>query len=311
MRILVASEIDPDALATLQATHDVRTEIGAPEEVLREAVVDREAIVFRSGVSLSRAVLEAGTLLRLLVRAGSGLDNLDLDYTESRGIVLRRIPGPGAQSVAELTFGLMLVLARRILEADREWRQGHWVKKQMTGHLLTGKTLGVVGLGNIGTHVARLGRAWNMRVVGCVERPTDERRREFAQAGIELLDDVDAVLREADFASIHVPLSDETRGLIDARAIGLMKRGAFLLNMARGGIVDERALYEDLVAGDHLAGAGLDTHEHEGEGSLSPLRDLPNVVLTPHIGASTFDSQREIGKEVVRIIDAFDGSRTG
>lgn len=311
MKLLVASEIDPAALEHLKDAHDVRIAIGASEEVLCEAVSDREAIVFRSGVSISRDVLEAGTELRLLVRAGSGLDNLDLEYTRGRGIVLERIPGPGAQSVAELTFGLMLAVARRIVEADKAWRQGRWVKKAMTGHMLSGKTLGVVGLGNIGTHVARLGRGWSMRVVGCVDNPTDERRREFADAGIELAGHCDDVLRAGDFVSVHVPLSDETRGLIDARAISLMKRGAFLVNMARGGVVDERALFDDLVGGDHLAGAALDTHESEGEGRLSPFRDMPNVVLTPHIGASTFDSQRQIGQEVIRIVSTFSSATAG
>ena len=305
MRLLVASEIDRGALATLRAQHDVVTAIAAPEEELYRAIVDREVIIFRSGVSISRRVLEAGASLRLLVRAGSGLDNLDLEYVRGRGIVLERIAGPGAQSVAELTFGLMLALARKILVADRLWRDGHWVKSEMTGHLLTGKTLGIIGLGNIGTHVARLGAAWGMHVIGCVDRPSPERAAAFAAAGYDLRPDCDEVLAAGDFVTVHVPLSDATRGLIDARAIGLMKRGAFLLNLARGGIVDEAALLDDLVAGDHLAGAALDVHANEGEGKLSPLRDLPNAVLTPHIGASTVDSQRQIGEEIVRIIGRF------
>lgn len=307
MKLLVASPIDADALAALERDHDVVVAFGASEDVLRQLVVDREAIIFRSGVDISRSVLEAGSELRALVRAGSGLDNLDLDYAAQRGIVLERVPGPGAQSVAEMTLGLMLALARNIVVADGLMRQGRWAKTQMMGHLLQGKTLGIVGLGNIGLHVARLALAWQMRVVACVARPSPSRASKLSDEGIELTD-CDEVLRRGDFVTIHVPLTPETRNLIDGSALATMKPGAFLVNIARGGVVDEAALHADLAAGDHLAGAALDVHEQEGEGRLSPLHALPNVVLTPHIGASTFDSQRQIGEEVRRIIERFDTS---
>ena len=188
MRILVASPIDKDALEELKGRHDVVAAFGAPEDELRRLAVDREAIIFRSGVSISSEVLAAATGLRLLVRAGSGLDNLDLEQVRRRGIDLRRVPGPGAQAVAELTFGLMLSLARGIALGDRLLRQGHWAKSELVGYNLTGKTLGIVGLGSIGTRVAALGAAWGMRPIGVVESPSPERAAEFATHGIELTD---------------------------------------------------------------------------------------------------------------------------
>ena len=304
MRILVASQIAPAALAALQARHDVRTAIGASEVVLAEAAADREAIVFRSGVSIGPGVL-AAPHLRLLVRAGSGLDNLDLATVRERGIELIRIPGPGAQAVAELTLGLMIALARSIVLADRHLRAAHWAKSELVGYNLRGKRLGIVGLGSIGSRVAALGGAWGMRPIGVVERPSEERSRAFADQGIDLAD-LDRVLAEGDFISLHVPLSDTTRGLIGAAELAKVKPGAFLVNIARGGVVDEAALFDALQPGGRLRGAALDVHVAEGEGKRSPLADLPNVVLTPHIGAQTIDAQEEIGQEVIAIIDRFD-----
>lgn len=306
MRILVASQIAPDALATLGARHDVRTAIGASEADLAAAAVDREAIVFRSGVSIGPGVLAAADL-RLLVRAGSGLDNLDLATVRARGIELVRIPGPGAQAVAELTFGLMIALARSIVLADRHLRNAHWAKSELAGYNLRGKRLGVVGLGSIGTRVATLGLAWGMRPIGVVAHPSAERARSFAAQGVDLAD-LDRVLEESDFISLHVPLDEATRGMIGAEQLARVKPGAFLVNIARGGVVDEAALLGALQPGGRLRGAALDVHVAEGEGKRSPLADLPNVVLTPHIGAQTIDAQEEIGREVVAIIDRYDGS---
>jgi phosphoglycerate dehydrogenase-like enzyme len=308
MRLLVASAIHADALAALQRDHDVRLAIGAPEAELAAAASDREAIIFRSGVTIGPEALRAPHL-RLLVRAGSGLDNLDLQLVRDRGIELHRIPGPGAQAVAELTFGLMLGLARGIVHADRQLRLGHWIKSELVGYNLRGKRLGIIGLGSIGTRVAQLGSAWGMRPIGCVDHATDERRAAFADKGIELTD-FDTVLAEGDFVTIHVPLGGPTRNLIGAAELARMRPGAYLVNIARGGVVDEAALLEALVPRGHLRGAALDVHIAEGEGRVSPLADLPNVILTPHIGAQTIDAQEEIGREIVAIIGRF-GDTTG
>jgi phosphoglycerate dehydrogenase-like enzyme len=307
MRILVASQISPAALATLQARHDVKLAVGAAEDQLAAAAADREAIVFRSGVSMGAGVLAARDL-RLLVRAGSGLDNLDVATVQARGIELVRIPGPGAQAVAELTFGLMIALARSIVLADRHLRNSHWAKSELVGYNLRGKRLGVVGLGSIGSRVASLGLAWGMRPIGVVEHPSPERAAAFAAEGIDLAD-IDQVLAESDFISLHVPLTPDTRGMIGRAELGRVKPGAFLVNIARGGVVDETALQEALGPQGPLRGAALDVHVAEGEGKRSPLADLPNVVLTPHIGAQTIDAQEEIGREIVAIIDRFDQPR--
>jgi D-3-phosphoglycerate dehydrogenase len=306
MRILVASQIAPAALAVLQERHDVRLAIGAPEDELAAAAADREAIVFRSGVSMGPGVLAAPDL-RLLVRAGSGLDNLDLGTVKARGIELVRIPGPGAQAVAELTFGLMIALARSIVLADRHLRSAHWAKSELVGYNLRGKRLGVVGLGSIGSRVATLGLAWGMRPIGVVEHPSPEREAAFAAQGIDLAD-TDQVLAESDFISLHVPLTPATRGMIGRAELQRVKPGAFLVNIARGGVVDEAALLDALGPGGSLRGAALDVHAAEGEGKRSPLADMPNVVLTPHIGAQTIDAQEEIGREIVAIIERFSPS---
>jgi D-3-phosphoglycerate dehydrogenase len=302
MRILVASKIDPDALAALQAAHDVIVAVGAPRDQLEAAMADREALVFRSGLDIDRALLEAAPQLHTIVRAGSGLDNLDLEGVTARGIHLQRIPGPGARAVAELTFALFLGLARQVVEVDRLLRSGHWAKNEVVGWNLGGKTLGIVGMGSIGSTVARLGLGWGMTVIGCVDNPSADRAGRFAEQGIALVSMAE-VLERSDFVSIHVPLGPETRGLIGAAELAAMKPGSFLVNIARGGVVDEAALLAALRDGDRPAGAALDVHVAEGQGKVSPLASLPNVILTPHIGATTVDAQREIGVEIVRIIE--------
>lgn len=303
MKILIASPIDAEALKKLETQHDVICAFDAKEQTLKSLIQDREVLIFRSGLQVTAEVMESAPDLKLLLRAGSGIDNLDLDYVYRRGLELVRIPGPGAKAVAEMSFALMLALARNILTADHLTRQGRWAKHELTGYLLTGKVLGVVGAGNIGSRVGRLGAVWEMEVLGCVEHPSPAVAVALAQEGIQLADYSD-VLSKADFVSLHVPLKESTRNMIDAQALACMKPGAFLINLARGGVVDETALYQALVNG-HLAGAALDVHAAEGEGKISPLAELPNVILTPHIGAGTYDSQREIGEIVIRTVETY------
>lgn len=307
MKILVATQIHSDALETLRAQHDVICAFNGSKEVLQSKIVDREALIFRSGVQITADVMACAPDLRLLIRGGSGMDNVDLDYVRKNGIHLVRVPGPGAKAVAEMTFGLMLALARNILPADRLLREGHWTKHEMTGYQLRGKTLGIIGAGNIGSRTGELGVAWGMNVIGCVEHPTTAIAERLAAKGMRLVE-CDDVLVESDFVALHVPLKESTRGLIDARALSLMKPGAYLVNMARGGVVDEAALLEALQAG-RLRGAALDVHEQEGEGKISPLAGLSNVVLTPHIGAGTYDSQSEIGEIILQTVKQFSGEQ--
>ena len=307
MNILIASKIDADAVERLRAEHDVVVAIGAPRDELERLIADREVLIFRSGVDIDEALLDRAARLRLIVRAGSGLDNLDVRSVAARGIDLQRVPGPGARAVAELTFALFLGLARQVLVADRLLRDGHWAKSEIVGYNLGGKTLGIVGLGSIGTTAARLGLGWGMRVIGCVERPSAERHDRFAAEGIELVS-LPEVLAAADFVSLHVPLDDDTRGMIGRKQLALMRPTSILVNISRGGVVDETALLEALQGDRGPAAAGLDVHVAEGEGKVSPLASLPNVILTPHIGASTVDAQRQIGVEIVRIVGELSGS---
>jgi len=303
VKILVASSIDPAAVARLEAEHDVVRAFNAQPHQLADLVRDREAVIFRSGVTLSANVLAQAGELRLLVRAGSGLDNVDVSYADDHGIDVVRVPGSSAQPVAEFTFALLLSLVRKVALADRLLREGHWPKAQLGGPLLTGKTLGIVGAGNIGARVGEMGAAWGMRALGCVASPAEGVRPSLQARGVELTD-YDTVLAEADFLCLHVPLDDSTRHMIDARALSHMKQGSWLVNVARGGVVDENALYPELTENGKLLGAALDVHEREGEGTTSPLADLPNVVLTPHIGAMALDSQRLIGERVLELVDA-------
>ncbi len=303
MKIIIASSIYPAAIDKLREQHDVVCAFNAKDDVLKKEIKDREVLIFRSGVQITAEVMTCAPDLKLIIRAGSGVDNIDLDYVRREEIHFVRIPGPGAKAVAELSFALMLALSRNVMEADRLTRQGIWAKHEMTGYLLTGKVLGIVGAGNIGSRVGMLGAAWGMQVLGCVEHPSPVVAVQLQEMGISLTD-IDHVLSGSDFVSIHVPLKDSTRFLINAEALAKMKPGAVLLNLARGGVVDESALVKALEQG-HLRGAALDVHQSEGNGKISSLASFKNVILTPHIGAGTFDSQREIGELVIESIRSF------
>ena len=306
MKILLASSIDPAAMAALERDHDVVRALGAPPEQLADLIRDREAVVFRSGVTISAAVLDEAPNLTLLVRAGSGLDNIDLDRARDRGVQVVRVPGSSAQPVAELTFGLLLALVRKVALADRLVREGHWPKPQLGGPLLSGKTLGIIGAGRIGSRVCEMGAAWGMRALGCVDRPGPDVAAALAERGV-VLTDFDTVVAEADFLCLHLPLNDTTRHIVDGGVLDRMKAGSFLVNVARGGVVDEAALYTRLAGnGANVLGAALDVHEREGEGVVPELAALPNVVLTPHIGAMAWDSQRLIGERVVELLAAYE-----
>jgi phosphoglycerate dehydrogenase-like enzyme len=303
MKIALLSPIAPEATEALSARHDVRPTFDSAEADLPELLADREALVVRSGVKVSEELLASAESMRLIVRAGSGLDNVDVDAATRRGVRVVRVPGPSAQAVAELTFALLLGVSRRVTVADRAVREGRWPKRELGGNLLRGKTLGIVGTGSIGGRVAELGVAWQMRAIGCVANPSEERRRGFEARGIELAD-LDRVAREANFLCVHTPLDASTHHLIDAEVLSKMKAGGYVVNTARGGVVDEAALYDALTSG-HLSGAALDVHEEEGAG-VPRLAELPNVALTPHIGGMALESQREIGARIVDIVDHFE-----
>lgn len=304
MRILIASSIDPQKIEQLKQEHDVICAFNAKEDVLKSQIKDREILIFRSGVTISAAVMESAPGLKLLIRAGSGTDNIDMDYVAKRGLTLIRVPQPGAKAVAEMAFGMMIGLARNIVRADSLLRRGRWAKSEMTGYLLNGKTLGIVGCGNIGTRVGRMGVAWEMNAIGCVDHLTPARADDQMAHNHIRFTDFAEVVSKADFLSIHVPKKPSTLNMINKNVFDMMKDGAFLVNLARGGVVNEQDLLAALNSGK-LRGAALDVHENEGEGKISPLADLPNVILTPHIGAQAVDAQREIGERIQRILDDY------
>lgn len=308
MTLLLASDIDPAAIADLRGSYDVRRLAAPGEGGLARTICGCEVVVLRSGVLLDEEALAVNPDLRLIIRAGSGLDNIDLEAAGRRGIRVVRIAGMSAPPVAEFTFALLLALARKVTEADRAVRVGHWPKAVLGGPLLRGKTLGVVGAGNIGGLVGEMGAAWGMRVLGCVAHATGPPYDALRARKIEPAP-FDDVIERSDFVTLHVPLDASTRRMVDGSVLQRMRPGSLLVNVARGGVVDEKALYEALTVGDTVVGAALDVHENEGEGVVPPLADLPNVILTPHIGAMALDSQRLIGERVVAVVDAFYSGR--
>lgn len=304
MRILVVSSIDKDALEKMSLQHDVVCAFNENEVKLKSLVKNCDILIFRSGINISSEILANANLLKLIIRAGSGLDNIDLEHLKKHKISLQRIPEPGVLAVAEMSFALMFSLARQIVLADSLIRKGKWAKYELDGHLLTGKTLGIIGAGNIGIRVAGFGKTWGMKIIGCVEHGANINGQRFKNQDFELVD-MEIVLKNSDFVSIHVPLKDTTRNLIGSEQLSIMKDGSFLINLARGGVVDEKALHQTLISEGGLAGAALDVHKEEGAGKISLLAKLQNVVLTPHIGAMTLDSQREIGQRILNIIETF------
>ncbi len=263
---------------------DLETSITGPELV--ERVKDFDAIVVRSRTKVTREVIEASGRLRAVARAGVGLDNVDLEAAKERGVEVLNSPEAPSNAVAELVLGLMLSLARRIPLGDASMKRGEWIKRRLTGFELEGKTLGIVGFGRIGYNLARKAKAMGMRVV--TDASIEKLMRFVEETGAESVP-LEDLLKESDFVSIHVPLRPQTRHMIGARELETMKDGAYLINAARGGVVDEDALREALVRGK-LAGAALDVFEIEPPEDTS-LTGLENLIALPHIGAATVEAQ--------------------
>jgi D-3-phosphoglycerate dehydrogenase len=297
--VLVLDPIDGDALAALgQEYHVVVAHRPAQAELLG-LVADADAIVVRSGVRLDATVIAAASKLRVIARAGSGVDNIDLDAARSAGAVVFNVPGLSARAVAEHALGLMLAVRRHIATADRQVRAGVWNKAALTGDELGGQTLGLVGLGTVGTSVARLARAFDMRVLASVARPSAHRRRLLGVDEV-VLSPLDDLLTAADIVCLAVPLTMRTRNLIDAAALARMKPTSVLVNVSRGEVVEEAALAEAVEHGT-IAGAALDVVRAEGSTLLSRFE---NVVVTPHLGAMTAQAQARIGRALVPALRA-------
>lgn len=289
-RILVCDPLDASALDLLgqEARVDVQTNLSHDELV--EIVSGYDALVVRSGTQVTRDVIAAGSALRAIARAGVGVDNVDLEAATERGIPVVNAPGASMTAVAELTFGLMLALLRELPRANASMKQGRWEKSKFRGHQLRDKTLGVIGYGRIGREVARLGQAFGAKVIATTR---SSRPMEYAQRV-----DLDRLLAESDIISLHTAYRVDSQYLIDSTAFQRMKDGVYIVNTARGPLIDEDALLAALESGK-VAGAGLDVFEREPPGA-SPLVTHRRVICTPHIGAATREAQQEIGQITVR-----------
>lgn len=299
--VLVLDRLAERGLEALESAPNLAYEVrlGLAGAELRKALEGFDAAICRSGVQITAEVLDGLSSLKAIVRAGVGTDNIDKQAASAAGIVVMNTPDGNTVSTAELTMGLMLALARHIAPAYARLQAGEWDRKSFEGVQLSGKTLGVIGLGRIGIAVAQRAAAFGMRVVGydpftAVAGDDD---------GLERVASLDELWPQIDFLTVHTPLTDVTRGLVGENEIGRMKRGVRLINCARGGVYNEGALLAGLESGQ-LGGVALDVFETEPN-TQSPLFGLPGVVCTPHLGASTVDAQVEVAVEAVNLLAEF------
>ena len=289
-RILVADELSQEGLAILQAGGEVVVKKGMDEATLRATLPGFHALVVRSATTVTARSLELADRLAVIGRAGIGVDNIDVEAATARGIVVMNTPEAGAVTTGELAFALLIAMARNIPAADQAMREGRWEKSKFTGTELRKKTLGILGLGRIGRVVAERALGFEMNVVAydpVAPKPPP---------GVRLLG-FEECLAQSDFLSVHVPLLEHTRHLLNPLTIAKMKKGARLVHAARGGIVDETALCDALDSG-HLAGAALDVFEQEPLAKDSRLLRTKNLVLTPHLGASTQEAKLQVSLDM-------------
>lgn len=288
MKVLVCDPIHEDGVKILKdAGFEVDINPDISYEELKERVRDYDVLVVRSRTKVTREIIEAGEKLKIVGRAGAGIDNIDVEAAKEKKVKVLNTPEAPAIAVAELTIGLLLSLARQIPRADSSMKEERWAKKEFRGWQLKGKTFGVVGLGHIGEKVARLAKAFGMKILITKRTPPSPEFLKELEAEFVSLDEL---LRRSDVISLHVPLTSQTYHMIGEREIRLMKDGAFIINTSRGAVVDEKALFNALKSGK-LGGLALDVYEVEPPRDYS-LMKLPNVVCTPHIGAQTVEAQR-------------------
>ncbi len=271
------------------------------KEDLAKKIGEFDIVIVRSRTTITADLIEKATKCKIIARVGVGLDNIDTNAAKAKNIrVINAVEG-AMNAVAELVVGLMLSMAREIPRADREIRNGNWIKKELMGSELAGKYLGIVGLGNIGKRLARLARSLNMNIIGYDVIPIDP---EFAKEVGLIKADLETLLQSADYISLHVPLLDSTKHMINAERISKMKKTARIINTSRGGTIDENALYEAIKSGN-LGGAALDVFEVE-PATGNKLATLPNVICTPHIGAQTKEAQslaaNVIAEKIIQIL---------
>ena len=292
-KILLTDGLKAEGQAILAQQAEVDDRSGISVEELLKAIGEYDAVIVRSRTKITADVLEAAARLKVVGRAGVGVDNIDLEAAKARGVTVVNAPQASTNAVAELALGMMFGLARRLTEADASMKRGEWLKKHLTGTELHGKTLGVVGMGRIGSRVGALAKAIGMRVIGYDPLIPAE---EIARRGAEPVAELDDLYAQADVITLHVPLTPQTRHMVNAEAFGKMKRGVFIICAARGGVIDEEALYEALESGQ-VGGAGLDVFATEPPGA-TPLVTHPRVIATPHIGAQTKEAQTRVAEDI-------------
>jgi D-3-phosphoglycerate dehydrogenase / 2-oxoglutarate reductase len=301
-RVLVADPVSQRGIDELAAggALDVVVQTGLPAEQLIETIGDFAAVVVRSETKITADVLNAARTLRVVGRAGVGVDNVDVETATRRGVIVMNAPGGNTVSTAEHAFSLLLCVARKIPQADAMVRTGKWSRKEFQGVELHNKTLGIIGMGRIGSEISRRAIAFGMRVLAFDPYLSATRARALQ---VELVDDLDDLLGAADFITLHTPLTAETHHLLNAERLAKTRRGVRIINCARGGLVDEQALIGAMSSGQ-VAAAALDVFEAEPLPLDSPLRNVPNLVLTPHLGASTAEAQESVGIEIAQSIRA-------
>jgi len=289
MKVLVSDNISPKGVELMKKAGihvDVRT--GMSPEELKACIAEYHGLVIRSATKVTSEIIEAAASLKVIGRAGSGLDNVDKEAATKRGIVVMNTPGGNTITTAEHAIALMFALARNIPQATLSMKEGKWEKKKFMGVELFNKTLGILGLGNIGSQVARRAHAFEMNVIGYDPFLSDEKAREL---GVEKVS-IDELFRRSDFITIHTPLTPETKNLVNSESIQTMKDGVYIINCARGGIVNEGDLYDAIQSGK-VGGAALDVFEKEPPEDFSLIR-LDRVICTPHLAASTREAQENV-----------------
>ncbi|MES2308535.1 MAG: phosphoglycerate dehydrogenase [Verrucomicrobiota bacterium] len=297
-RVLVADPISPKGVELLQQSLDVVVKTGQKEDEVAAMIKDFDAVVVRSQTKITPKIIQAGVNLKAIGRAGVGVDNIDVEAATQRGIIVMNTPGGNTISTAELAFSLMVSLARKIPQAHATMVAGKWDRKSFEGVELCNKVLGIIGMGRIGAEFARRAIGFGMRVVAFDPYLTLARAKSMQ---VELCDQLEPLLKESDFITVHTPMTPETKGILNAKTMGMCKKGVRLINCARGGLIVEKDLIEMLKSG-HVAGAALDVFEQEPPSPDNELLKLPNVVLTPHLGASTAEAQESVGIEVAELI---------
>ena len=300
--VLICDQVNPTLSEILEKNGlQVTYEPEITPEQIAEKIGNFDVVVVRSRTKITSELIQKADKCKIIARVGVGLDNIDQDAAKEKEIrVINAVEG-AMNAVAELVIGLMLSLARDISRADREVRNGNWIKKELMGSELRGKYLGIVGLGNIGKRLARIAKSFNMNIIGFDVMPIDE---EFSKEVGLMKADLDTLLASSDYVSLHVPLLDSTKHMINSEKITTMKNTARIINTSRGGVIDEEALY-DALKGGNLGGAALDVFEVEPATS-NKLTTLPNFISTPHMGAQTKEAQslaaNVIAEKIIQIL---------